>query len=458
MGMEARFAPPVERVDDAFVLRSLLLDAEAEQFEANRRAVRQCEHLADVLEHAREHPGLYVSLDSELRGRREPLPLGGEPALAERCAVLEASSRLRLSERDVRESAALADRARAELPRVWTAARDGLISVAHVRVIVSQLGVFADRPDAVAEFDALMRDVAIAATVSATRRQARDIADRLTARTRVERHAGAFARRHVYVEDAADGMSWVCAMVATERAHGIDRALTSSAKRMTLAERDGRTDTQIRADLFAEMLGGGGSDANRVKVKVLVTVPLDRLAPEARASVRTDVTGSGDGLDLNADCLIPGVGPIDDATARQLLLDAGAFTRVITDPVTGVILDMDRRSRRATRAQRDWLALRHGTCVRDGCERLAIDADIDHHCAFHGPDRGATDIANLDPLCDPDHALKDTTRLKHRRRDDGTVEVEFPSGHRTRNPFAGMRERVRAVLDQRRDLGDDPPF
>ncbi|MBD3940907.1 hypothetical protein IF188_04215 [Microbacterium sp. NEAU-LLC] len=224
---------------------------------------------------------------------------------------------------------------------------------------------------------------------------------------------------------------------------------------MTVEQRDGRTDAQIRADLFADLLSGG--EVSTAKVKVLVTVPLDRLAPEAGASVRTQIFGAA-GLDLNAECLIPGIGPIDDATARQLLLDAGAFTRVITDPVTGVVLDMDRRARKATRAQREWLALVHGTCARDGCERLAIDSDIDHHCAFHGPGRGETDIGNLDPLCAPDHALKDTTLLRHHRRDDGSIEVRFPDGHHTRHPFAGLTDRVRRLLDSRPVLGDTPPF
>lgn len=453
-------APVVEQVDDAFVLRSLFLDVEAEQFEANRRAARQCEYLAEVLAYARAHPDLYVDHQSDVRPSGPLPPLGGMAELALRCAVLEASSRLRLTEHEVRDAAATADRARVDVPRVWEAARDGLTSIDHVKAILSQVHAFADRPEGLVDFDELLRDVAVAATVAGTRRQARAIADRLTDRTRTQRHAAAFARRHVYVEDVADGMSWVYGMVSTDRAHAIDRQLTRTAKQMSVEERDGRTAAQIRADLFADLLTGTGSGQQAKNVKVLVTVPFDRLVPEAQASVRT-VPGVGApavGLDLNADCLIPGVGPIDDATARQLLLDAGAFTRVITDPVTGVILDMDRRARRATRAQREWLALRHGTCLRDGCTRLAIDADIDHHCAFHGPDRGATDITNLDPVCDPDHALKGTTRLKHRRRDDGTIEVEFPTGHRTRNPFAGMRERVRAILDAQRQLGEDPPF
>ncbi|MBW9093872.1 DUF222 domain-containing protein [Microbacterium jejuense] len=456
--MQSATSRPMERVADVFVLREMFLDAEAEQFEANRRAARQCEHLADVLEFVRVHPALYVNADFvPRRADREMAPLGGDAALAERCAVLEASSRLRLTEGEVRSSAAIAAQARDELPRVWQAARDGLISIPHVKAVVAQLPAFAECPAEVAAFDELLREVAVSATVAATRRQARVVADRLTARTRTQRHADAFARRTVYVEDVADGMSWVYGLVATERAHAIDRELTLTAKHLPVVERDGRTTEQIRADLFADLLAGG--EATTVKAKVLVTVPLDRLSPVARSSVRGAGARPGVvGLDLNSECMIPGVGPIDDATARQLLLDAGAFTRVITDPVTGVILDMDRRARIATRAQREWLALVHGTCARDGCERLALDADIDHHCPYHGPGRGETDIGNLDPLCDPDHALKDTTMLRHHRRNDGTVEVEFPSGHRTRHPFAGLTERVRAILDNLPDPADTPPF
>ncbi|MFC0195286.1 DUF222 domain-containing protein [Microbacterium arthrosphaerae] len=444
-------------MSDQLLLRELFLDAECAQFEANRRAARQSEHLADVLDFARAHPELYVNTDFDpCLGGKTP-PLGGDATLAERCAVLEASSRLHISEGEVRASAAVAQQARQELPRVWAAARDGRISLAHVKAVLGQMPAFEREAAAVDAFDQLMRDVAVGSTVGSTRRQAREIADRLTACTRTQRHAAAFARRTVYVEDVADGMSWVYAMVSTERAHAIDRELSLTAKRMPVAQRDGRTTAQIRADLFADLLRG--DPVERVKAKVLVTIPLDRLAPEARASVRDGVPGSPvGGLDLNSDCLIPGVGPIDDATARQLLLDAGAFTRVITDPVTGVVLDMDRRARRATGAQREWLTLVHGTCARDGCDRLAIDGDIDHHCAYHGPGRGETDIANLDPLCDPDHALKDTTLLRHRRRADGSVQIRFPSGHRTKNPFAGLRERVSALLMSVAEPPATPPF
>jgi len=87
--MQIALPSTVKRVDDAFVLRELFLDAEAEQFEANRRAARQAEHLADVLEFARTHSDLYVNVDFDPRLTDGIPPLGGDATLAERCAVVK---------------------------------------------------------------------------------------------------------------------------------------------------------------------------------------------------------------------------------------------------------------------------------------------------------------------------------------------------------------------------------
>jgi len=158
-----------------------------------------------------------------------------------------------------------------------------------------------------------------------------------------------------------------------------------------------------------------------------------------------------EGADLNREPLINGEQPIDAATAQQILLDQGAFTRVVTDPVTGVILDMDRRSRTVTPAQFAWLVLQHGLCTRDGCTRLAIDADIDHFCMYHGKRRGRTNITNLQPFCDPDHTVKDVTLIQHHRRHDLSVQLQFPSGHRTNQ---ATRQRLRDIFPD----NDPPPF
>ncbi|MDQ0725432.1 HNH endonuclease signature motif containing protein [Microbacterium sp. W4I20] len=123
---------------------------------------------------------------------------------------------------------------------------------------------------------------------------------------------------------------------------------------------------------------------------------------------------------------IVGGDTIDPLTARQLFLEAKTFRRLITDPVQGVVLDMDRRCYRPTRAQREWIAVRHGTCSRDGCTRLAVDADIDHDRPWR--EGGETNLANLRPLCPRDHAHRHRTRAVFRTRSDRTVEVTTPTG------------------------------
>lgn len=410
--------PADAQPDDVFVLRALFEGVEAEQYEANRRAARRAEHLADVLDYARTHPWVYVDEFAET-------PDGVE--LAERCAVIEAASRLCLSEQAVRSLAAAAVAGSRDFPHLWHAIREGFATTAHLdAAIAGRLPFDADQLD---RYDRALAELVLRVSVGRFRHKARELARAIAPQPEADLHAAALKQRRVVVEDTLDGMAWLMALLPAHQAHAVKRRLTSTAKHLSKAQREDRTRDQLRADLLAGLLLGEETP-QMVATKVFVTIPLDRLAPAARVSVRAHTPGRA-GLDLNAEPLIPGQGPIDDVTAREMFRTAGVFRRVVTDPVTGVIVDMDRRSRRATDAQLAWLTLLHGTCRRDGCDRLAIDADIDHWCQFHGPKRGPTNIANLDPLCDPDHAVKDTTKVRHRRRTDLSVELEFPTGHRT---------------------------
>ena len=405
---------------------------EEDQYDLHRRAASRAGRLADAIGWARTHPEIYA-----LAGDDDPV------RTAERCAVLEASVRLSLSEQTVRALVATADAARLSLPLLWARAREGFASMAQVDAAVLLLPRFAAHADAVLEFDRTLADLALSASPASFRAKATRLARRLAPLREAELHADAFARRRVVVQPAEDGMSWVGAYVETSDAVAIKRSLTSTAKHLTKAQRDGRTRDQVRADLFRDLLTGRGTPT-AVKTKVFVTVPLDKLAPAARASVRRATPRPG-GVDLNTEPLLDTGDPIDDASAIRLLLEAGRFTRVITDPVTGVILDMDRRSRKVTRQQREWLTLHHSRCTRDGCRRPAAEADIDHWIPYAA--QGPTDEANLHPLCDPDHALRDTTRVRFRRRPDNTVELRFPTGHATRR-----------LLDSLPPPGDQPPF
>ncbi len=446
MSTDADFLPvPLpEPGSDLAVLTSLFERAEQNQYAANRQEARRAEDLADALAFARSHPWVYVD-DVLLRtsGDHEAAEL------AERCAAVEAGSRLCLSESAVRSLAGTADVARRRFPHLWHRIREGFASVRYADAVLGHLPAFAAQhdPHALETFDRALAEIALHATVGAFRKKADALVRRLAPLPEEQNHKLAMEGRRVVVDDAPASMAWLSVYGPRHDVRAAFRMLTSAAKHAVKAQRDGRTRDQLRSDLFFRTLLGTGRGA-RVTTRVFVTVPLDRLTPEAQATVRSHTPGR-EGLDLNREPMIPGEGPIDTATATQLLLDQGSFTRVVTDPITGVVLDMDRRARTATPAQRAWLVLMHGVCSRDGCTRLAVDADIDHMCMYHSRERGPTNIGNLHPYCDPDHALKDTTRIGHRRRDDRSTQLQFPTGHRTNQ---ATRQRLRDILP-----GDDPP-
>ena len=414
-----------ERVSPEEGLEFLLDDVESQHIEASQRAVRRAARVTDAIEHAASNPWIYAGAARDAA------------AIAERAAVFEIAARLHLPEPQVRGMAAVVRTARTDLPELWARACDGFAPFAYLEVATAAIVALRPAPEcdqvtsdasasAIARFDVKVAELASDLSLSAFRARVRRLIEQLAAALGVEvasrRHAIAMTERRVIIEPAVDGMSWVGALVPTVKAVAFMRRLTSTAKHRQKSERHGRTRDQIRADLFCEWLMGEGT-ATAAKIKVFVTVPLDVLAGE-RAPGRPAVRDEQPEL--------VGHGPIDPATARQLFFEANAFHRIATDPISGIKLDMDRRTYRPTTAQRAWLILTHGTCARDGCNRLALDADLDHQTEWARG--GTTNHANLAPLCPADHVARHRTRLTFRRRENGNVEVTSPTGFRSHEP------------------------
>ena len=413
--------PVIEHPSDTDVLGLFFTGVEQHQYELNRTAARRAASLADAIGFARAHPEIYA-----LPG--DPAPI----ATAERCAVIDAALRLQLSENQVRNLVSAADRARALLPALWERAWEGFATLTQVEIGVDLLSRFDGHEDARAVFDAALAEAALTCSPGAFRAKARRLADRLAPADPVVEHEAAFARRRLSIERDQAGMSWVHLYTDTARARAIYRCATSTAKNTRKRARRGglndpRTRDQVRADLAAGWLTGAGTPT-AVKTKVYVTVPADVFTETARASVRALPVPAG-APDLNEAARLDTGETIDRATAIRMLLEAGSFTRIITDPVTGVILDMDRRSRKATRQQREWLIQTHATCSRDGCTHPAADSDVDHWDPYNGPNRGPTGLSNLGPLCATENLDKQRTRFRYRRRPDGTVQLTTPTGH-----------------------------
>jgi hypothetical protein len=99
-----------------------------------------------------------------------------------------------------------------------------------------------------------------------------------------------------------------------------------------------------------------------------------------------------------------GYGPIDIETAVELAGQAASWIRILTDPVTGVRLAMDRTVYTPPPDLRRWLRVRDETCRAPGCGRSAWLCDIDHVRPWSSD--GPSDHDNLAHLCRRHHRLK----------------------------------------------------
>jgi len=175
-------------------------------------------------------------------------------------------------------------------------------------------------------------------------------------------------------------------------------------------------DTDGEAAVPSDWTAAGPRDP---RVHVLVTVPFSTL-------IGTD--------DQPAD--LAGYGAIDAATARALA-QGGVWQRLVTDPPSGSVLDVGRKTYRPPAALADHVRHRDRTCTFPGCPVPAVRADLDHTRAWTpdpddpGPP-GTTSHDNLAPLCPRHHRAKHGARFHVAQPEPGVHEWTTPSGHRYR--------------------------
>lgn len=346
--------------------------------------------------------------------------------LAERAAAEDAGMQLQLPGSDVRtlayEGRTLID----SLPQLWALFQAGLTSYAHASAAVQHLAGLSD-PAAVARYDTILSDAAATMTPAAFRRKARTLQERLLAEPATTRHDRAMAERRVRLEPAEDGMAWLHLYLSAPDAIRITERLTQTARNIHRAEAGTgptshrRTQMQIRADLAAGWLAGDGTPT-AAKVRPILLVPILGLL---------GLNNTGRNEPGSQPAILHGYGPIDPATAAKLFVDAPAFRRAGTDPISGALLNLDRDKYRPTKAQREWLTIKYGSCARPGCDCSSTMADIDHVKEWVR-DHGPSNIDNLIPLCTPDHRLKTLAKIRLDKTidPDGTdrVTVSTPTG------------------------------
>lgn len=134
-------------------------------------------------------------------------------------------------------------------------------------------------------------------------------------------------------------------------------------------------------------------------------------SPSAQVIVTVPVMGLLGLTDELAE--LTGHGPIPVSMAQRLLGESNSFLRVLTDPITGVPLDLQPERYRVGPKERTLLAAISQCCSWPNCSVPAILSEMDHVEAFGVG--GKTTSRNLQPLCKRHHLLKHFKDDKDRR-------------------------------------------
>ncbi len=149
--------------------------------------------------------------------------------------------------------------------------------------------------------------------------------------------------------------------------------------------------------------------------------------------------------------MLSGYGPITPAAARAIAA-GGTWQRLVTDPMSGVVVDVGRTRYRPPAGLAELVRARDGTCVRPGCGHQARHCQLDHTVPFDAG--GPTSVANLGPLCVRDHLIKTHGDFTVTQPEPGLFEWVTPTGHRYRRERDGTTTPVGIT----NPAGGDPPF
>ena len=381
-----------------------------------RALVAEQDHMIDqLLARAEADPEPWVGPDPTLdpawrdpRDRDTATVRRHRREFAVRAAAADLATRLRVSENTIRCRAHRARVLSRRCPLTWRAYLAGDITEQNATTAATLVDTLPARtPETWREFDESLADAAASLAPGRFRTRARAVRERVHPTSLTERRARAMEDRGVWIRPDLDGMATLTALLPAERAHAVDDLLEKHARHLVGQSDDTRTVEQIRADAFCDLLattsttfGDDARPSNSNSTGITATVNLT--IPALALLGRSDEPATLDGY-----------GPIDIDTARELAGAATSFVRVLTHPVTGTVLDVDRKTYRIPSDLRRWLRVHHPTCVFPGCQKPTDRCDIDHRKRWS--DGGTTSAENTAPLCERHHVLKDETRWQLRR-------------------------------------------
>lgn len=358
------------------------------------------------------------------------------------------------------------------LPETLSALAVGRISQAHAAAITDGIerlpGFDAHEPnqraafhEAAAQLEAGALAVAARSTVARTRRYVNIAVAALIDLDEDERRRRRRLSHQVCIIDEFDGTATLLARMSAEHAYACLSEIDALANDPRLAAACDATVGERRALALTTLLTNPGCIHSATTDEEQTGADL---APRVRAHL--DIVISLESL-LALTCQpaqIPGGGPLPATVVRGLLADA-TMRRLVTDPLTGHVLDCGRRSYRIPDALRRFIEARDQVCRFPGCNRRALNCQIDHATSWN--DGGTTAPANLGALCTRHHQLKTHAGWRIQRTDaSGACTWRSPLGrtyqHDPQPPLLAPRPALPlqpVVASQPSEpLPDPPPF
>jgi hypothetical protein len=351
-----------------------------------------------------------------------------------RSVAAEIGTATRVSDRSMQRQIGEAASLVTFYPATLAARESGEITRGHLRA-VQDAGAILPAEDR-AGFDLAAAELCTEDTAARVTPRLQALAERTHPISIQERHDLAHATRCVKVIRGVEGMSTLMMPIPSLYADAVYDRLTQQARVIVDARRtpptglddaalaaittDDRTMDQVRADIAVDMLltsapmadptrtddGPGILGAIRAKVQMVVPV--------------LTLLGASD-----EPATLAGVGPIDPETARGLACAApGPWERVLTHPITGVVLHTDSYQR--TAAIDRHLRARDQHCRFPGCPLPAVRCEVDH--TIDHALGGETDVCNLCHLCQRHHSMKQFTCWRVRQLSGGVLEWTSPTG------------------------------
>ncbi len=301
------------------------------------------------------------------------------------------------------------------LPRTLAALESGDLDYYRARCVVEAAARLRD-DDQVAHVEARVMARAgeqTATQLRASLRRAVMAADPAGAE---QRHDRARGERRVERRPDDDCMASLWVYGPVDGVAALYTALDGVARRMRRQQGESRTLDQLRADTLLD-LGRAICDAGG-----LTGVPL---ASRRRTRPHLHVTVGADTLLGVSDepGWLAGHGPIPAAMARRIAADS-TWRRILTDPVTGSLLDYAAETHDPGPVLDGHVMTRDQTCRFPTCNLPAQSGDLDHTVAHP---LGSTEAGNLGPHCRRHHRAKQAG-FQLRQYRAGVFEWTSPSG------------------------------